>query len=121
MTLSEKITQLCEERGITRNKFEVESGVGRGQTARWDKNRPSGDKLQKAADYFGVDVSYLLNDEQTEKPVISDELAEYLELLRDRPETRALLHVGRGMTKEQIEQMANFMMAMRGGSDGEAD
>ena len=50
MTLSEKISHLCEENGVTRNKFEIESGVGRGQSARWDTNKPSADKLKLAAD-----------------------------------------------------------------------
>ena len=72
MSLTEKIAHLCEQKGISRNKFEIESGVGRGQSARWDKNKPSAEKLQMTADYFNVSVDFLLNDE-IEKPAPDDE------------------------------------------------
>lgn len=121
MTLVEKVSQLCEERGITRNKFEVESGVGRGQTARWDKNRPSGDKLQMTADYFGVSVSYLLTDEEAQKPAVSDELVKELEILQERPEIRSLLHAAADMTPEQVRNIGAMMESFRGGVNGQTD
>lgn len=46
-----------------------------------------------------------------------DDLAEYLEDLRARPETRTLLEASRGMTKEQVEAMAAFARQLRGGND----
>ena len=106
MTLSEKISHLCEENGITRNKFEIESGVGRGQTARWDKNKPSGDKLQMAAEYFGVSIGYLLD---YASPVTENNLQ------RLADDERILLYRYRGMTEADRKRMQDFSRRLKDG------
>lgn len=55
------------------------------------------------------------------EPVVSDELAESLEILRERPETRTLLHASKRMTATQVRQIAEFMMSLRGDEDGQVD
>ena len=74
MSLVSKLRVLCEERGVSFNQFEKESGVGRGTAARWDTNSPSIEKVSKAAEYFNVSVSYLLGEQ--EKPTLSGELSD---------------------------------------------
>lgn len=79
-----------------------------------------------AADYFGVSVEYLLSDDDSLPPprhpitksTFDDELNDCIDLLREHPETRTLLHASKGMTAEQVEQMAKFMMTMRGEENG---
>ena len=112
MTLSEKISHLCEENGVTRNKFEIESGVGRGQSARWDTNKPSADKLKLAADYFGVSVEYLLAPDiyiipgplykKITAPVTEDGLQD----LKD--DERVLLEHYRSMTEGDRDMMRDL-------------
>ena len=60
MTLLERVKELCEKRGVSINRFEKEAGLTRGSVAKWDDHAPSGQKLEKAASYFGVSVNYLL-------------------------------------------------------------
>ena len=60
MTLLERVKMLCEKRGVSINRFEKEAGLTRGSVAKWDDHAPSGQKLEKAAQYFGVSVNYLL-------------------------------------------------------------
>jgi len=64
--------------------------------------------------YDDMALASRLNSCKKEKPSETGELAEYLEDLRTRPETRALLEASRGMTKEQIEKMADFAKTLRG-------
>ncbi len=59
--------------------------------------------------------------EKKRKPADDGELEESLEILRSRPETRALLHASKGMTTEQVEKMAQFMETMRGGGNGQSN
>lgn len=73
MTLKQKVRDLCKERGITVKEFELESDVGISQTARWDKNVPSVDKVMKAAAYFGVSVDYLVGLTDIKEPAAPDE------------------------------------------------
>jgi transcriptional regulator with XRE-family HTH domain len=60
MSLVERIKTLCDSKDTTLIGLEREIGLGRGTMRRWDDNSPSGDKLQKVAQYFNVSVDYLL-------------------------------------------------------------
>lgn len=115
MTLSEKISHLCEENGITRNKFEIESGVGRGQSARWDTNKPSADKLKLAADYFGVSVEYLLAPDTyiIPEPIYKKITDGTLQSLKD--DERVLLEHYRTMTEEDREMMRDLARRLKNG------
>lgn len=60
MTIVDRIKKLCEDRKITIAELERNAGLKSSTIYRWDKNMPSGDKLQKVADYFNVSIDYLL-------------------------------------------------------------
>ena len=60
MGISDRIRILCERAGITINKLEKETGVGRGNVSRWNKHQPGPDKLAAVAAYFDVAVDFLL-------------------------------------------------------------
>ena len=57
-----KITALCEKKGISISKLEKECGLGNATIARWDESAPRVNNLKKVADYFGVDIKYFLEE-----------------------------------------------------------
>ena len=59
MSIYDKIMQLCKEKSVTVTGTEKELGFSRGSLCKIDKNKPSSEKLQKLADYFGVQLEYL--------------------------------------------------------------
>lgn len=59
-SLTEKIRELCEKKGISFFRLEKELHLGNGTIRAWDQNRPSIDKVESVADYFGVSVDYLM-------------------------------------------------------------
>lgn len=73
MGIVDRIRILCETSGITINKLEKETEIGRGNVARWDKHKPSIDKVQKVADYFSVSSDYILTGNEN-KPTTMGEL-----------------------------------------------
>ena len=84
MNITERISQMCEFKGISINKLEQETGIGRGNVARWTDHSPSLDKIQRVAEYFGITVSELLGEnEQKESAIVSDDALdeELIELL----------------------------------------
>lgn len=90
MNLKEKVQKLCSEHKKTLKEFEIESGVGLNQTAKWDKTSPSIDKIVKAANYFNVSLDYLcgLTDKKTPADGIdglSDETLEIAALYEGLP------------------------------------
>ena len=65
MSTVERIKKLCEEQKITFAELERRIDLSNGQIARWKKQTPGVDKLEKVAEYFDVSIDFLLG--RTEK------------------------------------------------------
>jgi transcriptional regulator with XRE-family HTH domain len=70
MTLVERIKILCKEHNTSIPKLEEEFKLGRGAIYKWDVNRPTIDKVQRVADYFGATIDSMVRgcDPTTETP-----------------------------------------------------
>lgn len=78
MNFISRIEELLKSRRIQKNKMLSDLNLSVNSFTNW-KNRgtvPSGDTLQKIADYFGVTVDYLLGKEQEKKPSETEDLEE---------------------------------------------
>jgi len=114
------IKTLCKERNETVSGMCLKIGLSKSAMSDLKNGRKkslSSKTLTKIAEFLGVPVDYLLGIELNPDSLPSD-VAEYLEDLRSRPETRALLEASRGMTREQVEKMAEFAKMLRGGGNG---
>lgn len=118
--LYETIINLCNEKGITITELCRQSGASRGSLTDLKMGRKSSlsaSTLSKISAYFGVSVDYLLgNTENEKKPLINedDELTEYLEELKNRPEMRMLFSLTKGATKEDVEKAVRIIEAALG-------
>lgn len=115
--LYKNIKDLCETRGVSVSKMCVDIGVSKSLMSNLKNHRAeslSAKSIEKIANYLGCSTDELFVGQKEKPATTGDELAEYLEDLRERPETRALLEASRGMTKEQVEKMADFARALRG-------
>jgi transcriptional regulator with XRE-family HTH domain len=106
-------TLLCSRKGLAPNAVAKELGIASGSVTNWKNGKmPLNSTLKKIADYFGVSVDYLLGKE--EKPATEgDELNEYLEVLKSRPEMRMLFSLAKGATKEDVERAVAIIEALR--------
>ncbi len=68
MGFYDKFENLCKENGVTPTRVAREIGIAQQSVSLWKKRGsiPSGENLQKLADYFGVTVDYLLGNEAKE-------------------------------------------------------
>ena len=77
VTLYERITSLCRDRGITGGKMCTDLRMSKGTLTDLKMGRQkslSAEKAQKIASYFGVSVGYLLGEEiKKEKPTIPED------------------------------------------------
>ena len=109
--------KLCSEKGVSSNKACIEIGVARTAIAKWKNGSiPSGETLQKIADYFNVSTDYLLGIEQ--KKIATDEddeIQEMIEELKNRPGMRILFSKTRNATKEDLEKIIQMVDIMKGG------
>lgn len=63
MTFYERLETLRKEKGLSQAKLEKELGFSNGSISKWKKSKPTYERLQKIADYFGVSTRYLLGDD----------------------------------------------------------
>lgn len=112
--------KLCLEQGGTPTGIAAELGSSKSSVSGW-KNRgaaPHGDQLTRIAARLNVSVEYLLSGEadQKEKPLVNDdeELTEYLEELKTRPEMRMLFPLTKSATKEDVDRAVRIIGAAPG-------
>ena len=119
--LYNKIEGLCKKRGVNITQMCKESGVSKASITDLKMGRKqalSSMTLSKIASYFNVSVDYLIGNEQKEKAaidVVDDDLQEYLDELRSRPEKRMLFSVTKNATKSQIEAIVKMIEEMQDG------
>lgn len=108
--------QLCKEKGVTVSRAALDMGLSKSAPIAWRKKgaAPSGDTLNKLADYFNVTVDYLLTgDEQEKKPLTQDEeLLELLDYYKNRPELKILFSVTKNAKPESIRRAAAIVEAL---------
>lgn len=113
----DKFCELCVKKGVSPTRAALDIGLSKATPTSWKKKgtTPQAAQLQRIADYFGVSTDYLLGkEEQKEKPLINgdEELTEYLEELRTRPEMKMLFKLTKGATKADVEKAVKIIETM---------
>lgn len=62
--LLKRIKSICESKGMSLRQLEQEAGLALNTISRWEKNKPSIDKVKKVADTLGVTMDELLREEE---------------------------------------------------------
>lgn len=65
MTIYERIKGLCKERKISVNKLEERLGISKGSLCRIDVNKPSAEKINNLAEFFGVTAEFLTTGKES--------------------------------------------------------
>lgn len=74
MLTYDTIKKLCKKQGVTVTGAEKDLGFARGSLCKVNTNKPSIQKVQKLADYFGVSVDYLMNQNEIASETSVNEL-----------------------------------------------
>lgn len=105
-----KIKSLCQARGVSVNKAEIESGAGKGVMSNLRRGSiPSASRLGALAAYLGTSVDYLLGNTEDEAPQpkgidCSDHLERLLSELEEKQE--GLMFDGQPMDEETRRLLA---------------
>lgn len=114
----DRFIQLCADRNISPSKAAIEAGLSKSTVSKWKSTtdaEPSVAALKKLSAYFEIPVTEVLGEEP-KKPITTedDELAQYLEELKTRPEMRMLFSITKGATKEDVERAVKIVEAALG-------
>lgn len=113
------LAQLRKSKGLTQQELSQILGLSSSSVSMYENgNRePSFETLEAMADFFNVDMNYLMNGPypSTVSSLVNDDpdLTAYLEVLRTRPEMRMLFSVAKGATKEDVEKAVAIIEALR--------
>ena len=112
----DKFVELCQWKGVTPSRAAIESGISKSLVTKWKQEKvsaPSPEGLKKLSHYFGVPISELLEEE--EEPLVNhdQELNEYLQVLKTRPEMRMLFQLSKDASREDVETAVRIIEALR--------
>ncbi|HEL2254777.1 TPA: helix-turn-helix transcriptional regulator [Streptococcus suis] len=115
MGILEKIKLLANEQALTLAELERKLDFSNGSLRKWDTSAPSGDKIEKVADYFNVSVDYLLGRESYEIMKLNQARKDFTENLIEDDEKQALVMFRKetdGMSEEEKERFNKALAGM---------
>ena len=115
----DRFVHLCKERNVAPTRAAIDAGLSKSTVTKWKATpdaEPSGTAIKKLSEYFGITRAELLGETKKEKPLVNgdEELTEYLEELRTRPEMKMLFQLTKRATKEDVEKAVKVIEAMLG-------
>lgn len=101
MTFSERLKQLREHKGISRDDLAKHLGLSYWAISKYEtgERTPDHATLQEIADYFGVSIDYLLGRTDDPRPGRNPKIP---------PDIRKIARAGERMTPEQREKWLNI-------------
>ena len=112
-----RMKQLREKKNKTMSQVARELKMPYTTYVNYEKGvrEPNSEVLIQIANYFNVSVDCLIGRTNDKQPPAGDqdELQEYLEELKNRPEMRMLFSVSKNATKEDVEQAVKIIEALK--------
>lgn len=116
----ERYAKIRDMLGYTDYKVAKGSGIGTATMSNWKNNvyTPKTDKLQKVAEFLGVDVREIIGDDSSEsssklKYYLNDETAQVAQEIFENRELRVLFDAARDASPEDLQTTYNMLMALK--------
>lgn len=114
MAFNERLRDLRTRRNLSQPELAEAIGVSKSAISMYERGErnPDFETLERIADFFNVDMNYLLGKDSGSLYYLEPEAAELAQVLFERPEMRVLFDASRKATKEDIEQVADILEKM---------
>ena len=111
MDFRERLKELRRQRGVSQAVLAERLGMSKSTIGAYETGdiTPSLEALNALADYFNVDINYLLGKEDISMYYLDPEVAQMAQELYARPEMKVLFDASRKATKEDIEAVASLL------------
>ena len=123
--------QLRLEDGLTQAELSAKIGISRSTIGMYETGarEPDFETLERIADFFHVDIDYLLgradrtalSSEPAEDYYVNDETAKAAQEIFENKELRALFDVQRDMEPEDLRALHNMALALKRKEQGDID
>lgn len=110
MSLLANIKDLVAEKSMTIAELERHLDFSHGGIAKWDKQSPSSERLQKVADYFDVSTDYLLGRSDIPKWATNEDVIVFDQALKRN--SVIMSYNGIELSEEDKLQLEGMIKAM---------
>ena len=116
MTVGQRIKYLREKAAISQIELAEKIGVSKQNLYKYENdiitNIPS-DKIEAIARVLDTTPAYIMGWDEATASEDDEELQEYLEELKNRPEMKMLFKTAKNSTKEDIEKTVKIIEALK--------
>ena len=113
MGLYDRIKEVASEKGYSINKLEKELGFPRSSIGKYNKNKPSMDKIKQIADFLDVTTDLIIGSEDNSSPQLTNrdtkEITEMLNNMEDLLKQDGLMFDGDPASPEAIDSILSAM------------
>ena len=114
MNFADRLKELRTIKGLYQGDIAEILGVTRQAVSQYERGErePSLEMLEKLADYFNVDVSYLVGKENKSTYFIDPEVAEIADFLHKHPRHKTLFEASKKLTDEDVQFVIGMIERM---------
>ncbi|HEN6676061.1 TPA: helix-turn-helix domain-containing protein [Streptococcus agalactiae] len=115
MSLLDRIKEQAAEKALTLAELERKLDFSNGSLRKWATSTPSGDKIERVADYFNVSVDYLLGRETYEEMKLNQARRDFADDYIDEEEQQALVMFRKeteGMSEDEKQRFNKALSGM---------
>lgn len=112
----QKFKELCSKNDVTPYKVGKETGISSSTLSDWKSGRsvPKQEKLKKIADYFGVDINYFYDDNESNKGYyVDEETKQIAQDIFDNKELRLLFDAAKDASADDLKTVHTMLMALK--------
>ncbi len=122
--IADRIRSLRLEKGLSQQELSEEIGIGRSTIANYEqgKREPNMETLELFADFFNVDMNFLLGKKPTTEVIpdtyyLNDDARDMAQFLYENPDYKVLFDASRKVKKEDIEFVKEMIDRMSNKND----
>lgn len=115
MNFQERLKDLRKKRGYSQVALADQLGLSKSTIGAYETGdiTPSLEALNLMADFFNVDISYLLGEEDGSTYYLIPDVAEKAQEIYEDPDTRILLDAKRDLSADDLDVVLNMIKALK--------
>ena len=115
MDFKERLRELRQQRGYSQEELAKQLGLSKSAISMYERGArtPDFETMELLADFFNVDMNYILGKEMCSTYYIKPEAAEAAKELYERDELRVLFDAARDVSEEDIRYVATLLEKLK--------
>ena len=115
MDFKERLRELRQQRGYSQEELAKQLGLSKSAISMYERGArtPDFETMELLADFFNVDMNYILGKEMCSTYYIQPEAAEAAKELYERDELRVLFDAARDVSEEDIRYVATLLEKLK--------